>query len=173
MGKSRMGLDFPNVVTNNSPTKTRGTRSMDILTTLRQPQWALPASAVAGCAVGYELLLEDRAEASPSAEIKADQSETKLDHIHGETETPHYREVDSAATTTTLPPDLSTGTPFSWDPKTGNRQSPSSLAQNRRAQSASADVAVVLIYDPTSGERIAEVFEPLVWAQGCPVFDSG
>jgi hypothetical protein len=145
---------------------------MGILTTLRRPQWALTASAVATCALVRELLPENKAEASSSPEIKTDERETKHQHTHEDHGAPPHNEISTTPTTnttTTLPPD--SGVTWDWNPNTERLQPRASGPHVWNPKRAAAPL--VIVYDRWSGESAAEVFEPLLWARGCPVFDTG
>ena len=141
---------------------------MGILT-LRQPQWALPGSAFAACAIGYELLPENKAGASASPEVKADQRETKHQHTHEDHGALLHSEVNTTATTlttTTLPPDL--GVSWDWNPNMQRLKPRASGPHvwNPKPQTTRVVAPLVLVYDRWSGEQAAEVFEALLWRGG-------
>jgi hypothetical protein len=165
---------------------------MDVLNTLRQPKWALPASAVAVCALARELLPENEAHASEVPAVHADRLETKCNHTHGESEAPNQSECYGVTqTTSTTPPPVSSWQRAVWDYNTGTWHiettgSPAVVAESTTAPRASTRNApqpifregrlAELLYsydEQTARDAMQPTFRPLVWAQWPSKLDTG
>jgi hypothetical protein len=110
-------------------------------------------------------------------EHKAEAALPRHDHTHDEPGTPHHSEISTTLTTvTTTTPPPNSGVSWDWNPNTERfepRDSGPHVWNPKPKTTTRADAPLVLIYDRWSGEPVAEVFEPLLWARGCPIFDSG
>jgi len=154
-----------------------------ILTTLRGPEWALPASAVAVCALARELLPENEAHASEAPAVQADRRETKCNHTHGESEAPKQSECYGVPqSTSTTPPPVPSWQRAVWDYNTGTWQiettgSPAAVTEVTTAPHASTRTIpqpifaegrlAELLYgcdEQAAGDARQTTFQRLVWA---------
>jgi hypothetical protein len=137
---------FAYALANNSTTQSEDNR-MGMLTTLRQPQWAAPISAGAVCGLVWELMPENRAEASVPLQVKANQPETAHNHTHNEPATPHHIEVNTTAARLSTTPAPDSGGSWDWNPNTVRfeRCAPSPHAGNPESKATARVVAPLVM----------------------------